>query len=39
MNLYQIAEEISRRLSNIFLKDKKAGVFSGTEKFSRIRLA
>ena len=35
MNLYQIAEEISRRLANIFLKDKDGHrpVFGGTQKF------
>jgi hypothetical protein len=35
MNLYQIAEEISRRLTNIFLKDKdgRRPVYGGTEKF------
>ncbi len=37
MTLYQIAEEISRRLSNIFLKDKEGHrpVFGGTEKFQK----
>lgn len=35
MNLYQVAEEISRRLTNIFLKDKngRRPVFGGTRKF------
>ncbi len=35
MNLYQVAEEIARRLANIFLKDKdgKRPVFGGTRKF------
>ncbi len=35
MNLFQIAEEISRRLSNIFLKDDHGHrpVYGGTEKF------
>jgi hypothetical protein len=35
MNLYQVAEEISRRLNNIFLKDKKGHrpVFGGAKKF------
>jgi hypothetical protein len=35
MTLYQVAEEISRRLANIFLKDKdgRRPVFSGTKKF------
>jgi hypothetical protein len=35
MNLYQIAEEISRRLANIFLKDKdgRRPVYGGTHKF------
>lgn len=35
MNLYQVAEEISRRLANIFLKDKvgRRPVFGGTAKF------
>ena len=35
MNLYQIAEEISRRLVNIFLKDKNGErpVYGGTRKF------
>ena len=37
MNLYQIAEEISRRLANMFLKDKdgKRPVYGGTEKFQK----
>ena len=35
MNLYQVAEEISRRLANIFLKDKdgRRPVYGGTSKF------
>ncbi len=35
MNLYQIAEELSRRLNNIFLKDKdgRRPVYGGTRKF------
>ncbi len=35
MNLYQVAEEISRRLASIFLKDKdgRRPVYGGTEKF------
>ena len=35
MNLYQVAEEISRRLANIFLKDKdgRRPVYGGTRKF------
>ncbi|MGE5192667.1 MAG: MGH1-like glycoside hydrolase domain-containing protein [Deltaproteobacteria bacterium] len=35
MNLYQVAEEISRRLTNIFLKDKngRRPVYGGTRKF------
>jgi Glycosyl hydrolase family 63 C-terminal domain len=35
MNLYQVAEEISRRLASIFLKDKdgQRPVFGGTRKF------
>jgi hypothetical protein len=35
MNLYQVAEEIARRLSNIFLKDKdgRRPVYGGTRKF------
>jgi hypothetical protein len=35
MNLYQVAEEISRRLANIFLKDKdgRRPVYGGTLKF------
>jgi hypothetical protein len=35
MNLYQVAEEIGRRLSNIFLKGKegKRPVFGGSRKF------
>ena len=35
MNLYQVAEEIGRRLANIFLRDKdgRRPVYGGTEKF------
>jgi hypothetical protein len=35
MNLYQVAEEIGRRLANIFLKDKKGQrpVYGGAQKF------
>jgi hypothetical protein len=35
MNLYEVAEEISRRLMNIFLKDKggRRPVYGGTKKF------
>ena len=35
MNLYQVAEEISRRLANIFLRDKdgQRPVYGGTRKF------
>jgi len=35
MTLYQVAEEIARRLGNIFLKDKdgKRPVYGGSEKF------
>jgi hypothetical protein len=35
MNLYQVAEEIARRLANIFLKDKdgRRPVYGGTWKF------
>jgi hypothetical protein len=35
MNLYQVAEELSRRLNNIFLKDKdgRRPVYGGTQKF------
>jgi hypothetical protein len=35
MNLYQVAEEIARRLANIFLKDKngRRPVYGGTHKF------
>ncbi|MGE3316777.1 MAG: glucosidase, partial [Planctomycetaceae bacterium] len=35
MNLYQVAEEISRRLANIFLRDKtgQRAVYGGTRKF------
>lgn len=37
MNLYQVAEEISRRLGNIFLqgKDGRRPVYGGTEKFQK----
>lgn len=37
MTLYQVAEEIARRLSTIFLKDKEGRrpVFGGTEKFQK----
>jgi hypothetical protein len=35
MNLYQVAEDISRRLSNIFLRDKKGRrpVYGDAQKF------
>jgi hypothetical protein len=35
MNLYQVAEEIGRRLTNIFLRDKNGNrpVFGGTRTF------
>ncbi len=35
MTLYQVAEELSRRLSNIFLRDKngRRPVYGGTQKF------
>ncbi len=35
MNLYQVAEEISRRLASIFLRDRdgRRPVFGGTQKF------
>ena len=35
MNLYQVAEEISRRLANIFLRDKdgRRPVYGGSKKF------
>jgi hypothetical protein len=35
MTLYQVAEELSRRLTNIFLKDKhdRRPVYGGTQKF------
>jgi hypothetical protein len=35
MNLYQVAEEIARRLGNIFLKDEdgRRPLYGGTEKF------
>jgi hypothetical protein len=37
MNLYQVAEEISRRLANIFLRDKEGRrpVYGGTRKFQK----
>ena len=37
MNLYQVAEEISRRLANIFLRDQdgRRAVYGGTEKFQK----
>jgi hypothetical protein len=37
MSLYQVAEELTRRLSNIFLKDEAGNrpVFGGSEKFQR----
>ena len=37
MNLYQVAEEISRRLANIFLKakDGRRPVYGGTQKFQK----
>jgi hypothetical protein len=37
MTLYQVAEEISRRLANIFLKDKDGNrpVYGGTSKFQK----
>jgi hypothetical protein len=37
MNLYQIAEEIGRRLENMFLKDQngRRPVYGGTEKFQQ----
>jgi hypothetical protein len=37
MNLYQVAEEISHRLANIFLKDKDGHrpVYGGTQKFQQ----
>jgi hypothetical protein len=37
MNLYQVAEEISRRLSNMFLKDEngRRPVFGGAQKFQQ----
>ena len=39
MNLYQVAEEIARRLANIFLKDEhgRRPVYGGTEKFQKTR--
>jgi hypothetical protein len=35
MNLYQVAEDISRRLGNIFLRDREGRrpVYGGTQKF------
>ena len=35
MTLYQVAEELSRRLTNVFLKDKNGArpVYGGTRKF------
>src|SRR5258706_7810379 len=35
MNLYQVAEEIARRLANIFLKDREGRrpVYGGSRKF------
>jgi hypothetical protein len=35
MNLYQVADELGRRLANIFLRDKdgRRPVYGGTEKF------
>jgi hypothetical protein len=35
MNLYQVAEELSRRLANIFLRDSngRRPVYGGTRKF------
>ncbi len=37
MNLHQVAEEIVRRLTNIFLKDKngRRPVYGGTRKFQK----
>ncbi len=37
MNLYQVAEEIARRLANIFVRGADGGraVYGGTEKFQR----
>ena len=37
MNLYQVAQEIARRLSNIFLRDRdgRRPVFGGTPKFQQ----
>ena len=39
MNLYQVAEELARRLANIFLKDKdgRRPVYGATEKFQNDR--
>ena len=39
MNLYQVAEEISRRLANIFLRDKdgRRPVYGGSRKFQEDR--
>jgi Glycosyl hydrolase family 63 C-terminal domain len=40
MNLYRVAEEISRRLSSIFLrgKDGRRPVYGGTTKFRRTNI-
>ena len=37
MNLFQVAQEVARRLSNIFLRDKdgRRPVYGGTEKFQQ----
>jgi hypothetical protein len=37
MNLYQVAEELARRLTGIFLRDRDGGrpVYCGTGKFQR----
>ena len=37
MNLYQVAEELSRRLANIFLRDQdgRRAVYGGCEKFQK----
>ena len=39
MTLYQVAEELTRRLASIFLKDKdgRRAVYGGTRRFQRIR--
>ncbi len=39
MTLYQVAEELSRRLANIFLKDKngRRPVYGGTQRFQEDR--